>query len=253
MKKIRLKSKKDIKLSTKITTIIIIIVISIYMFLNYCGKKVFPVIMKQALIDSKKMAITIIKNSLNDDVLSVLDTDELFYIIKNDTGEVQTIDFNPVIVNRFLSKTTSIVSENLKNIENGKISDISFINSDDYNIKNLKNGVISEIPMGIITNNVLLSNLGPKVPVKLNLIGNVVSSIETNISNYGINNAIVEIYAKVEVTEEVIIPFQTKRVKITNNIPVAIKIIQGRVPNYYSDGKLNSSSNILSIPIETNE
>lgn len=251
MRKIKLKSRKKVKLSTKITIIIIFIFVFIYLFLDYCGKKVFPVIMQQAQIDCKKMAINIIKNSLNDEVLNILDEDELFYIVQNKNGEVQTIDFNPVVVNKFLSETTSIVSDNLKKLESGEVSNISFINSEDYDIKNLKNGVISEIPMGIITNNVLLSNLGPKIPVKINLVGNVVSSIETNISNYGINNAIVEIYAKVEVTEEVIIPFQTKRIKVVNNIPIAIKIVQGQVPDYYSDGKLNSSSNILSLPIET--
>lgn len=253
MKKVKLKSRKKMKLSTKITIIIIFIIIFTYLFLNYCGKKVFPIIMKQAQIDCKKMAITIIKNSLNDDVLKTLQEDELFYIVKNNNGEVQTIDFNPVVVNKFLRETTAIVSENLRKIETGNISDISFINTEDFDIKNLKNGVISEIPMGIITNNVLLSNLGPKVPVKLNLIGNVVSSIETSTSNYGINNAIVEIYAKVEVTEEVIIPFQTDRIKVTNNIPIAIKIVQGTVPDYYSGGKLDSSSNIFSLPIETNK
>lgn len=251
MKKVKLKSKKKVKKSTKITIVIIFLFLFIYLFLDYCGKKVFPVIMKQAQIDCKKMAINIMKNSLTDDVLNILDEDELFYIVQNKNGEVQTIDFNPITVNKFLSETTSIVSENLKNLESGQVSDISFINSEEYDIKKLKNGVISEIPMGIITNNVLLSNLGPKVPVKLNLIGNVVSSIETSISNYGINNAIVKIYAKVEVTEEVIIPFQTKRIKVVNNIPIAIKIIQGKVPDYYNDGKLNSSSNILSLPIET--
>lgn len=253
MRKVKLKSRKKIKLSTKITIVIVLIFICIYIFLNYCGNRVFPVIMKQARIDCKKMAIAIIKNSLNDDVLNTLKEDELFYIVKNNNGEVQTIDFNPVVVNKFLRETTTIVSNNLKKIESGDISNISFLNTEDFNVKNLKNGVISEIPMGIITNNVLLSNLGPKVPVKINLVGNVVSSIETSARNYGINNAIVEIYAKVEVTEEVIIPFQTDRIKVTNNIPIAIKIIQGRVPDYYSDGKLNGSSNILSLPIETNE
>lgn len=253
MKRIKLKSRKKMKLSTKITIIIILIIVFIYLFLNYCGKKVFPVVMQQAQIDCKKMAITIIKNSLNDDVLSTLDEDELFYIVKNNNGEVQTIDFNPVVVNKFLRKTTSVVSENLKKIEKGDISDISFLDTEDFDIKNLKNGVISEIPMGIISNNVLLSNLGPKIPVRINLVGNVVSSIETKTSNYGINNAIIEIYAKVEVTEEVIIPFQTDRIKVTNNVPIAIKVIQGTVPDYYSGGKLDSSSNILSLPIETNE
>lgn len=251
MKKIRLRSHKRMKITTKISITILFIIIGVILFLNYCGNKIIPIIMQQAKIDCKKMAITIIKNSVNDDVLNVLNEDDMFYVIQNSTGEIQTIDFNPVIVNKVLAKTTSIVSENLKKIETGNIDDITFINNDDYDLKKLKNGVISEIPMGIITNNVLLSNLGPKVPVKINLIGNVVSNIETNVSNYGINSAIVEIFAKVEVTEEVIIPFQTKRVKVTNNIPIAIKIIQGKVPEYYSNGELNKNSSILSIPIGT--
>ncbi len=250
MKRVHLRSHKKMKISTKISITIILILISTCSLINYSGKKFLPVIMNQAKIDCKKMAIVTIKNSLNDDVLKILD-DDMYNVIQNKDGEIQTIDFNPVIVNKFLSSTTSIVSNNLKKIEKGEINDISFINSEEYNIKNLKNGVISEIPMGIISNNVLLSNIGPKIPVKLNLIGNVVSSVETTVKNYGINSALIEIYAKVEVTEEVIIPFQTERIKIVNNIPVAIKIINGKVPDYYSDGKLSTSSNILSIPIET--
>ena len=250
MKRVHLRSHKKMKISTKISITIILILISTCLLINYSGKKFLPVIMNKAKIDCKKMAIVTIKNSLNDDVLKILD-DDMYNVIQNKDGEIQTIDFNPVIVNKFLSSTTSIVSNNLKKIEKGEINDISFINSEEYNIKNLKNGVISEIPMGIISNNVLLSNIGPKIPVKLNLIGNVVSSVETTVKNYGINSALIEIYAKVEVTEEVIIPFQTERIKIVNNIPVAIKIINGKVPDYYSDGKLSTSSNILSIPIET--
>ena len=250
MKRVHLRSHKKMKISTKISITIILILISTCSLINYSGKKFLPFIMNQAKIDCKKMAIVTIKNSLNDDVLKILD-DDMYNVIQNKDGEIQTIDFNPVIVNKFLSSTTSIVSNNLKKIEKGKINDISFINSEEYNIKNLKNGVISEIPMGIISNNVLLSNIGPKIPVKLNLIGNVVSSVETTVKNYGINSALIEIYAKVEVTEEVIIPLQTERIKIVNNIPVAIKIINGKVPDYYSDGKLSTSSNILSIPIET--
>lgn len=252
MKKIRLKSHKKLKTSTKISTIILLLIISVILFLNYANKKILPVIMKQAQIDSKKMAIIIIKNSVNDDVLNILEEDDMFNVIQSNNGEIQSIDFNPVIINKFLNKTTKVVSENLKNVETGNIDGISFINNEDYDIKKLKNGVISEIPLGIITNNVLLSNLGPKVPVKINLIGNVVSSIETSVSNYGLNSALIKVYANVEVTEQIIIPFTTKDIKIVNKVPIAIKVIQGKVPEYYSDGKLNNSSNILSIPIEKN-
>ena len=248
MKKIKLKKKRKIKTSTKISTIIIFVVLITYIFINYSSKKVLPVIMRQAEIDSKKMAILIIKNSLNEDVLKTL-SKNMYSVIKNNNGEIQTIDFNPVVVNRFLTKTTSVVSENLKKLEKGNIKDIPFINYENVDIKKLRNGVISEVPMGIITNNIFLSNIGPKVPVKLNLIGNVVSNVETKVSNYGINSALIEVFVKVEVEEEVIIPFQTKNIKIVNEIPVAIKVINGSVPDYYS-GRLNESSNILSLPIE---
>lgn len=251
MKKIRLKAKKKLKIQTKICITILLIIIFICYFLNFAGKKIFPVLLQQAEIDCKKMAIVVIKNSITDDVLNVLSEDELFNVIQKKDGEVQTIDFNPIIVNKFLTKMTNIVSDNLKKIETGKIDNISFINSEDYNIEKLKNGVISEVPLVIITNNVLLSNIGPKVPVKLNLVGNVISSIETKVSNYGINSALIEIYAKIEVTEEVIIPFQTKRIKVQNNVPVTIKVIQGNVPNYYNSGSLTKSSDIISLPIET--
>ena len=249
MKKIKLRKKRTIKTSTKISTIIIFIVLFTTVFINYCGKKVMPVLMSKAIIDSKKMAILIIKNSLNDEVLSTLE-DDMYTVIQNKNGEIQTIDFNPIIVNKFLTKTTSVVSENLKKLEKGNINDIPFIDNDNY--KNLKNGVISEIPMGIISNNVLLANLGPKVPVKINMVGNVVSNIETKVSNYGINSALLQVIVKVEVEEEVIIPFVTKNIKVINEIPVAIKVINGSVPEYYGNGRLNESSNILSIPIENN-
>jgi len=231
MRKIKLKKRRKVKTSTKISTIIVFLIIGTYIFINYCGKSVLPTIMKEAKIDCKKMAISVIKNSLNDEVLKTLD-DNMYNIVQNNNGEIQTIDFNPIIVNRFLTKTTGVVTNNLKKLETSG------------------NGVITEIPMGIITNNVLLSNLGPKVPVKINLVGSVVSNIETKVRNYGINNAMIEIVAKVEVTEEVIIPFQTETIKITNEVPVAIKIINGTVPEYFSNGKLTESSNILSIPIE---
>ena len=250
MKKIKLKRKRTIKKSTIISTIIFFICIASYLFINYCGKKVLPILMKEAIINSKKMSILIIKNSINEEVLSTLD-EEMYTVIKNNNGEIQTIDFNPKIVNKFLTKTTSIVSNNLKKLEKGQLEDISFIDSD-YDLKKIKNGVISEIPMGIITNNPLISNLGPKVPVKINLIGNVVSNVETRVRNYGINSALIEVIVKVEVTEEVIIPFQTKEIKIVNEIPVAIKIINGSVPDFLGSTRYNGSSNILSIPIENN-
>ena len=82
MKKIRLKAKKKLKIQTKICITILLIIICICYFLNFAGKKIFPVLLQQAEIDCKKMAIVVIKNSITDDVLNVLSEDELFNVIQ---------------------------------------------------------------------------------------------------------------------------------------------------------------------------
>ena len=54
-----------------------------------------------------------------------------------------------------------------------------------------------------------------------------------------------------DVTEQINVPFISKRVTVTSDIPVALKVIQGSVPKYYG-GTLSKQSNIFSIPIEEN-
>ena len=86
---------------------------------------------------------------------------------------------------------------------------------------------------GIIFNNGLLANLGPKVPVKISLIGDIVTDIVTDIKEYGINNALIQIGIKVKVNEQVILPFATNEISIETNIPLIIKMVKGEVPSYY--------------------
>lgn len=248
--KMKLKKNKKVKVSTIISILLLLVMIGSYFFVMYVNKQILPVLMNQAEVDAKKMALTVMENSVNDDVLNVLKEEDIFIVSNNSDGEVSNIDFNPVVVNKVLNATVKVVNENLKKIENGNIDNMTYINKENYNIKKLKSGVISELPIGIVTNNALLSNIGPKIPVKLNMIGTAVGNIYTDTKSYGINSAIVEVYAHVEVTERVVIPFSSKEIKVYNNVPIAIKIVQGKVPEYY--GGLNNNSSSISIPIDNN-
>ena len=67
--------------------------------------------------------------------------------------------------------------------------------------------------------------MGPKVPVKLSIIGDIVSTINTKVTNYGINNAIIEVSVLVEVEELVILPITTKKIKV-ETIKRTIKTIR---------------------------
>lgn len=240
----------DIKIKRNlfIGTILITLVIS-FVVLNGINKIISPVLLNYTELEMQKISTTIINRAVNKQLANNIDINELFTIIKSPTGEIQTIDFNPTIVNKVLNTTTNVVLVNLKAIEEGNIDLIELpeilIGKED----NLKKGIVYELPIGVVTNNTFLSNLGPKIPIKLNVISGVESNIDTSIKEYGINNALIEVYVDVSVTLQVNIPFISKRVKVESKIPVAMKVIQGIVPKYYG-GNLSEKSNILSIPIE---
>lgn len=239
--------KKNIFIATLLLCVIITIIV-----LKIITIRVSPILMNYAELETKKLSSIVINRAVNKQLANGMNIDEMFNIIKNDNGEIATIDFNPAIVNKVLNTTTNVVLINLKAIEEGNID---FIELPDILISNdkdkLKNGIIYEIPLGTITNSGFLSNLGPKIPIKLNIIGSVESNVKTNIKEYGINNALVEIYIRISVTEQINVPFISKRVTVTSDIPVALKVIQGSVPKYYG-GTLSKQSNIFSIPIEEN-
>ena len=191
--------KKNIFIATLLLCVIITIIV-----LKIISIRVSPILMNYAELETKKLSSIVINRAVNKQLANGMNIDEMFNIIKNDNGEIATIDFNPAIVNKVLNTTTNVVLINLKAIEEGNID---FIELPDILISNdkdkLKNGIIYEIPLGTITNSGFLSNLGPKIPIKLNIIGSVESNVKTNIKEYGINNALVEIYIRISVTEQI--------------------------------------------------
>ena len=67
----------------------------------------------------------------------------------------------------------------------------------------------------------------------LKIIGNVTSGIKTDVKEYGINNSLITISSEITVEMMVILPFSSDYVSITNLVPISIKIIQGKVPEFY--------------------
>ena len=201
-----------------VITLILIIVLSL-MSLNFLNKKVSPVLFSYAQSETKRLSTIIINKAINKQLANGIDLEKLFQIVKNTDGEIQTIDFNPLVVNKILNTTTNVVLVNLKAVEEGNIN---FVELPDIliNSKNLQKGIIYELPIFVSTNNLLLSNLGPKIPIKLNVIGSVESNIKTNIKEYGINNALIEVFVEITVSEMVNVPFISNKVKVTSSIPI---------------------------------
>lgn len=210
MKKIRI--KKRIKKKNKYVILFLFIMVFTLFLLVLISKKTTPILIESAKKKSKTISNNIITKSVNDNVLKDMNKEEIFIEKRDNNGNVITTDFNSVILNQILNKITVSVEKDLRE---------------------LNNKVSYRIPIGIIFNSSLLSNLGPKIPVKINLDGDVITSLNTEVKDYGINNALIKISVNVKVYMNVIIPFKTEEIIIETNIPIVMRIVEGEIPSYY--------------------
>lgn len=190
-----------------------------YYYLNY------------SIREARKIIDVSLSSAITDEILTSIKDKELYTISKNKDGDIEMIDYDSYLVNLFLKEISDNIATTLKK-EEQNTDKIAFY-----------------IPAGSITQNPLFNSKGPKIPVKMEAIGSVLSSIKTTVTEYGINNCLIEMSVEVEVTEKVILPIITDTVTITNQFPISYKIIQGKIPTYYGD-RIDKASSIYSIPLE---
>lgn len=244
--RIILKKTKKKKNGLLITIAILISVMTMtFLFINYYSKKALPIILSYAEAETKKLTILVINKAVTKQINN-MDTDELFDIAYNKDGEITLIDFNSKKTSKILSTMTSLVELNLRAVEEGKIDMLELPDNSlsDYNMNLLEKGIIVEVPIGIITNSSLLYNIGPKIPVKLSLVGDVVTGFSSEVVEYGINNALLKLMIDIKVDTKIILPIVSDQITIDCSIPIAMKVIQGKIPSYYIDG-FTTKSNIV--------
>lgn len=211
--------------------LIIIIIVSIFV-LTLFNNKVTPVYINYAEGEMKRLVTTVINKSISEKLTNEFASQDLF-IIKNDSNSNMTmVDFDPVILNRFISSISDIVYENIKLISE-KDKDIL----KKYNVSDS----IFYIPSGIIFDSPLLNNLGPRIPINMEIISSVNPNLETKVTEYGINNSLVEVFVNINASIKMILPMSSKDITITVIVPVAVKLIQGMVPDYYLGGLIENN------------
>lgn len=246
MSKIKLRKKyvfKRLKISEKLVIMATLLIIGLFISLRYISNTITPVLLSYAEVEARKFINIIINKSV---IESNIDDLENLIIVKEKDGYITSVDFNVNIVNNMLAKVGDKIDENMKLLEDGKLKGIA-----GYNDEDLAKGIIYRLPSGLFLKDNVISNIGPKIPVKIDMRGSIMTNVNTKLTNYGINNALVEISINISLEEQILLPFTVKTINVENTIPVVLKIIEGTVPKYYSSG-LNSNSSTLSIPLEEN-
>ena len=215
----------------KLFILIIIIIIIALILLVVLSNKVMPLYMSYAKEEMKRVVTTVINKSITEEITNELEIDSLF-ILKKESNETIIVDFDPVIVNRIMSKISDLVYNNLELI--------SKKDEDTLKKYNLDNSIFY-IPSGSIFNTVALNNLGPKIPINMEMISSVNPNIKTEVTEYGINNSLIEVYIHVIVDFKMILPMYTNTMQVVVVVTLAVKLIQGNVPKYYQRGSPSSN------------
>lgn len=234
----RFKKKKRFKIKSSIIIILItILIIFITLTIRTIGKKMEPGLLNYAEKESKKLITIIVRGSIDSKEISMLNKDNLFII----NEKINSIDINNEVINTYLKDITNNIQYNLKCIEEGNIDNLSIDKRllARYDEDNLKKGIFTTMPTGVIFNNPLLINLSPNIPLKMSFIGNVETDIESKITNYGINNALIELNLKVITSIQVLLPVRSKETIVELKYPIVTKLINGKTPNLYYGDLLN--------------
>ena len=168
---------------------------------------------------------------------------DIYDIVKSNDNEIKNIIYDSGVINDLIDSITDRVYNMFNMLEYGDLSKLNIRENILTNDNSDKNGIVLLVPIGIITNNYLLSNLGPKIPVKISLTGEFESCVTTDVKEYGINNAMLTIYINIKVSEQITMPFVTDKLTVENKIPIFMSLVNGTIPNYYIGG-FNKNSNI---------
>jgi len=231
-----MKKSNILKNISYIFIILIISLVASFYLTKQFSNKISKSIYSYAESETKRLITTIINTSISKQNLNY-DESDLYEIIKNDNNEIQLINFNTPKVTNLLNKITSLIEDNIESINTNQ--EILNNISENHKITRAKDGLIYELPIGMVTGNIFLSNLGTKIPLKLQIIGDVISEIDSTVTEYGLNNALIKIEIKITINTRIIAPFTTKEMTLTNKVPLSLKVIQGTVPNYYLPTKTN--------------
>lgn len=249
MRRMHLKRrKKRIKIN-KIVVVLILMFISVIYILKVFNDKAVPILLSYSELETKKIVSLIVNTTITKEISDRFTADDLFTTVKDENGDIETIDFNSSKVNEILSQTSIAVKNNLKNIETGNMDglDAYYDTLYGYDLEKLNRGIVYEVPSGIVFNNVFLTNIFPKIPVRISPMGDVICVLNTNVKSYGINNALIEVNVNIQAEVKILLPFTSSSTKIDTDVPIIMKIIEGNVPSYYMNGYLQSPMSITSI------
>ena len=146
------------------------------------------------------------------------EVNNILYIDKNKSNEIVYLDYD-------IDKTYKLLNKYIDSLK-----------------KDNSKSKILTVPFFIASDNIIISSLGPKIKFKYEIIDNVKGKIKTKVTDFGVNNALIEMYFELEIGYLVVIPMNKKESVLRTEILISSKVINGKVPTFYGKNIFKESS-----------
>ena len=220
------------KIVTIILYLLILALITSCIFIYYFEKKISKNLLNGAEKEVEYITTLVMNNSIKKYTTQNNFNNLIDYKTKNN-GDIYLINYNTIKINQILTDVTELLEKDLYKMTRGNLEGINSNTITKEYYEKIKNGLVFTIPLGSISGYSLLTNIGPKIPIKLRIVGNIKTNIEPKITEYGLNNAMIEINLKIVSKIAIQLPFISKNILVETKVPLTIEMIQGNIPSYY--------------------
>lgn len=230
--------KKKKKIPTIITIclyLFVAVIICSCFFLRYFRSKFGPNLITCAETEVERLTTLVMNNCIRKYMEQEPNLENILTITRTENQEIERIRYNTTKVNKMTTSVTKMLEDDLGYMTKGEFEkiDLNLNNISESYYTKLNDGIIFTISAGTATGNSFLANLGPKIPLNLTIVENVSTKMNTKITEYGINNAMIEVFIHLKASTVIHMPFMSKKVTVENDIPITMEILQGNIPSYY--------------------
>ena len=209
-------NKRVNKKKFRIVILLLFIFISVLFFLHFRFR---PVIKSASLSRAKVLSNDAINEAILEELSENKDQyDEIIKMEKLENGELTVLFSDMQKVNRLKSRVALIVQNKFS----------------EFKEKNIK------IPLGTLSGFEVLSGLGPGIPMKISITGNVSTEFKSSFKDAGINQTIYQIYLYIHTKIAVMVPGCIASEDYDTNALISEIVILGGVPKVYSTNGISS-------------
>lgn len=245
------KKRFNISKQQKLAIFLACFLLSVAGLFYWINARLTPTYLDYAEVQTNKIASMVISKAINSRTTGILDVNDIIQEVPSQNTSMVTNTFNTEIITRVMAEMNTLVLTHLEQAEKGNLSSLPYLDDIEYDKQAMEEdgGVVFFVPIGQATNIPLLGNLGPKIPIRFHVIGNVQSNAVTSIEEFGINNAMVKVDIHLKVSVQIIVPLASKMSVVEQSIPVAMGLVQSPVPHIFTNGGGTAPSVEVPLPL----